>query len=259
MNDLVSGSRKRQNRLEKFLKSDGRTLVVAFDHALSSGPTSGSESVDSTLNQVIEGGADGILLNPGTIKRFGNLLRDKLGIIMSIPNDPAFVKYASFVDAAGVKTTCFGDVFDNDSIKKQQEIALACEEYDMPYVAEIVPATREGGVRKVINDNWLVQVAARKAAEIGADLVKTIYTGDQRSFRKVVTSTFIPVVILGGEKLASDRAILELAKESVDAGGSGVAFGRNIWKNQNPSGIIKSLKGVIHQNMQVDDALDLGS
>ena len=107
---------------------------------------------------------------------------------------------------------------------------------------------------KVLQDKWLVQVAARKAAELGADVVKTAYTGDPESFKAVIASTFIPVVILGGEK-SDDRSVLQSVRDSLEAGGSGVAFGRNVWKHPNPSGMVRALVDSIHKNMGVEDAL----
>jgi fructose-bisphosphate aldolase / 2-amino-3,7-dideoxy-D-threo-hept-6-ulosonate synthase len=244
---LIDG---KAEKLSKIVKPDGRTLIVAFDHGLTGGPVPGSENVAKVLRQIVDGGADAVLVNPGVFKKFRSILTAKISAIMSLPLDPLFVKHAAESGADGVKTTYFGDVFDSASTKKHQEVAMECEKHSIPYLAEIVPAsenTREDGARSYIinNDKWLVKVAARKAAEAGADIVKTCFTGSVESFSEVVGSTFIPVVILGGEKSTND-VVLQTTTVALRAGAAGVAYGRNIWKNENPKEMIKSLRQVIH-------------
>ncbi len=45
-----------------------------------------------------------------------------------------------------------------------------------------------------------VKLAARVAAELGADIVKTVYTGDPDTFREVTEGCSVPVVVAGGSK-----------------------------------------------------------
>ena len=252
---MVLGAGKRI-RLGKFFKHDNRSVIVAFDHGIFYGPTPGSENPGKVLEQVVEGGADGVLVTPGLAVKFADILAGRIGVILSVPMDPLYVEYAALIGADAVKTTYFGDVNDMDAIKVQEDVAVVCESYGMPYVAEIVPAVKEGGGFKPTPDKWLVQVAARKAAELGADIVKTIYTGSKESFKDVISSTFIPVVILGGEK-ADDASVLQMVKDAVDAGGAGVAFGRNVWRRDNPKAMVEALKAVIHEGKSVEDALAL--
>ena len=246
----------KKNRIGRFLKPDGRSLIVAFDHGVFRGPTQGSEKPERVFEQIIEGGADGVLVTPGLATKFSDILSGRIGVILSVPMDPLYVDYASLIGADAVKTTYFGDVNDEEMIKLQEDVAVVCESYGLPYVAEVVPAVREEGKIKPIPDEWLVQVAARKAAEFGADMVKTIYTGSKESFREVVEKTFIPVVILGGEK-ADDRGVLNMVKEAVDAGGAGVAFGRNVWRRDNPKAMVEALKAIIHKGKGVEEALSI--
>ena len=63
-------------------------------------------------------------------------------------------------------------------------------------------------------DVSVVKHAARVGAELGADIVKVPYTGSPESFREVVEGCFVPVVIAGGEKMETDRDILEMVKGS---------------------------------------------
>ncbi|RLG46637.1 MAG: fructose-bisphosphate aldolase, partial [Thermoproteota archaeon] len=65
-------------------------------------------------------------------------------------------------------------------------------------------------------------------------------------FRRVVESCPIPLVILGGPKVESDEKLLAMIKEAIEAGASGVAFGRNIWQRKNPEAMVRLLADIIH-------------
>ncbi len=68
--------------------------------------------------------------------------------------------------------------------------------------------------------------------------------------------TCVPVVILGGKKVARVADVLAMAEESVRAGGRGVVFGRNVWQHDNPAGIVAALRRVVHEGMSAAEALD---
>jgi DhnA family fructose-bisphosphate aldolase class Ia len=87
---------------------------------------------------------------------------------------------------------------------------------------------------KVANeyDVNLVKHAARVGAELGADIVKVVYTGSAESFGEVVEGCFVPVVIAGGEKMDSDEDIVEMVKGAMAAGAAGVSIGRNVFHTE---------------------------
>jgi DhnA family fructose-bisphosphate aldolase class Ia len=239
--------------LAKLVKKN-RSLLVAFDHGIVFGSLPGSEKPGWVLEQIIEGKADGVLVTPGLARRFANVLKGRIGVILSIPTDPAYVEYAARLGADGVKTTFFGDVTDSEVTKMQEDVAMACQSQGMVYLDEVVPA--DAGSYKAKSDPALVRLAVRRAAELGADMVKTAYTGDRASFERAVASTFIPVVILGGEK-SGDREVLQMTRDAVDAGGAGIAYGRNIWGRDDPRAMIEALRMIIHEGRAVDEALEL--
>jgi DhnA family fructose-bisphosphate aldolase class Ia len=76
--------------------------------------------------------------------------------------------------------------------------------------------------------------------------VKTFYTGDPESMRRVVEGATVPVIILGGAKASSDDALAQQVQDAVDAGVAGVAFGRNIWSAADPGAITARLASVLH-------------
>jgi class I fructose-bisphosphate aldolase len=51
------------------------------------------------------------------------------------------------------------------------------------------------------------------------------------------------------------KEVLQTAKDSMDAGGRGVVFGRNVWQNPAMSSVIAALKDIVHTGAGVDKAL----
>jgi fructose-bisphosphate aldolase, class I len=83
------------------------------------------------------------------------------------------------------------------------------------------------------------------------------YTGSAESFHEVVEGCSVPVVIAGGEKMESDREILEMVKGSIDAGGSGVSIGRNVFQHQDPTKMVQAISAIVNDGKTVDEALEI--
>jgi class I fructose-bisphosphate aldolase len=90
---------------------------------------------------------------------------------------------------------------------------------------------------------------------MGADIVKVSYTGSPDSFRHVVAGCGIPVVIAGGEKMETDRDILEMVKGAMDAGGAGVSIGRNIFQHSDPTRMVMAISELVHGGKNVSEGL----
>lgn len=88
-------------------------------------------------------------------------------------------------------------------------------------------------------------------SELGADMIKTFYTGE--NFNEIINNTPVPVFTIGGEKLSDDLDVLKKAKSSIDAGARGIIFGRNIFMSENPQNLIKALNEVINDNRKPED------
>ena len=96
-------------------------------------------------------------------------------------------------------------------------------------------------------DPELVKHCVRVAYELGADIVKTAYTGSVDSFAEVVEYAEIPVVIAGGSKKSEFEILREVA-EAMSAGASGVAIGRNVFQSDNPKAVARALRMIVHEN-----------
>ncbi len=98
-------------------------------------------------------------------------------------------------------------------------------------------------------------LAAGAAQEIGADFVKTCYTGDPESFHKVVEGCPVPVVVLGGEKTETIEQVFSLVHASIEAGGKGIAIGRNMWEHGKTKAMVEAMVGIVHEGWTVKQAL----
>lgn len=77
----------------------------------------------------------------------------------------------------------------------------------------------------------VVAYAARIAHELGADIAKVKWSGDRESFRWVCQAAGeTKVVLSGGTKTDDPREFLAVLSQVMEAGGAGVAVGRNVWQ-----------------------------
>ena len=65
----------------------------------------------------------------------------------------------------------------------------------------------------------------------------------------------MPIVIAGGPKMETDKDVLRLASEAVEAGAIGVSIGRNVFQHRNPVAMIKALAKIIHEKSTVEEAM----
>jgi DhnA family fructose-bisphosphate aldolase class Ia len=87
---------------------------------------------------------------------------------------------------------------------------------------------------------------ARMAVELGADAIKTEYTGDPVTMRQVIDGCPAPVLLLGGSKTNDPNALLNGTRAAIEAGAKGVIYGRNVWQADDPSAVAATLKEIIH-------------
>ena len=94
------------------------------------------------------------------------------------------------------------------------------------------------------------------AAELGADLVKTVYTGDPDSFRLVTRGCPVPVVVAGGSK-TSDLATLELIEGAMEGGAAGISIGRNAFQHPAPDRFVRAAAEIVHRGCSAEEALEI--
>lgn len=232
------------HRMRRIFKSDGRTLVVAMDHAGFMGPVAGLIDPVATVSAVVAGGADAVMTTLGTAKKIANAL-DGRGLILSVdihaPDPAAVVENAMAIGADSLKTLAFWGADDPVGMHNLGRYGVLCDRWGLPFQAEMIPFSF-AATDKHTPEN--IATAARIGAECGADYVKVQYTGDADSFRRVVEGAGVPVIILGGAR--GERPVATQVADAIRAGGAGIAFGRNIWSTPDPEAATRTFVEAIH-------------
>ena len=251
-------------RLRRILKEDNRTVIIPIDHGVSSGPMRGIENMQETVTRLTAGGADAIVLHKGIAKRVdvadAGLIVHLSAISNLSPNCQNKVQVCTVAeavrhgaDAVSVHVNV-GAQDEDKMLAKLGRVADECDVLGMPLLAMMYPRGP-----KITNEHAVEAVAhaARIGAELGADILKTNYTGDPESFRQVVEACPVPVVIAGGPKSETPVDVLQMVHDSLKAGGAGLSIGRNVFQHKNPTLMVKALVAIVHGGAMVERATKL--
>ncbi|UCE81277.1 MAG: class I fructose-bisphosphate aldolase family protein [Methanobacteriota archaeon] len=247
-----------------FDQKSGNTVIVPMDHGISLGPVKGIADIRSTVDRLSKAGASAIVIHKGLVPHVGPAVGSSLGLIVhlsastSMSPDPNAKVLVASADAAAslgadaISIHCnVGSDTEDEMISDFGLISDRCTELGIPLLAMCYP---RGKNIKNQFDVDAVKHAARLAAELGADIVKTNYTGSRDSFKEVVKGTPVPVVIAGGPKMDSDIALLEMVSDAMAAGAKGVSIGRNVFQHDDVEAIAKAIARVVFEGMAPEDA-----
>ena len=252
----------RDIRLARIL-NDGKMLCIPMDHGISNGPIKGLEDIHSIIYQCSSAGLTCVLVNKGIIKSLPR--PPNIGLIAHFsastsigpaPNRKILMGSVEEAIRLGADAVSLhiniGSKEEPEMLQKLGMISDKCDEWSVPLVAMMYP---RGENIKNPHDPEIVAHAARVGAEAGADVVKAVYTGDPDSFKRVVRSCPVPIVIAGGPKASTDREILEMCEGAMMAGAKGVTFGRNIFQHRNPPAIVRALYKLIIEKRNISEAM----
>jgi len=252
----------KKRRLRRIFQKDNKTVVVPMDHGVTVGPISGLENMQNTVDKLVAGCVDAVLVNRGIAKKVdvGNtgLIIHLSGISLMCPEPNSKVQISSVDDAVRLGADAVsvhinvGAKNEGVMLETLGKVACNCDDYGMPLLAMMYPRGPS-----VTNPHSVdvVAHAARLGAELGADIIKTNYTGDVESFKQVVQSCPVPVIIAGGPKAETSRDVLQMVKDSITAGGAGLSIGRNVFQYQDSTKMAKALCGIVHCGASVEQAL----
>lgn len=248
-----------ENRLSRIIRpTDSHTVMLAVDHGYFLGPTRKLEVPRKTIEPLIPY-ADALMITRGVVRTSIDP-GSNVPIVLRVSGGASVLKEdlsheevttsmeeALRLNASAVALSIFvGAPHEHDSLVNLGELVNMGEQIGMPVLA-VTAVGKELEKR----DARYLSLACRIAAEFGAHFVKTYYC-DQ--FEKVVESCPVPLVVAGGPKLETDLDALELAQKSVAAGAAGVDMGRNIWQADNPTGMIRAIRGIVHERMTAKEA-----
>ncbi|MGW4464320.1 hypothetical protein [Micromonospora sp. NPDC004704] len=256
---------------------DRRSVLVPFDDALISGPYGGLVDTVVRAREVADGGANAIMgfraLHDRCSAR-GLFVPFVLNLTASTVLSSHTRKTVVGSVEAAVRAGCDGvavhvnvtDGREGEMLGTLGAVSDACQQWNMPLLAIMYPRRvhRDGTddnyleLKATNRDGYarLVRHAVRIAVELGADIVKTQYTGDPESFATVVeVSLGVPVVIAGGPR-TSVRQALDNAYGAMSAGAAGVCFGRQTYHRTDVTGFVRKLCLVVRDQR---DPVDLVS
>ncbi|HMQ55722.1 MAG TPA: deoxyribose-phosphate aldolase [Anaerolineae bacterium] len=252
-------------RFNRIFRPDGRALIVAFDHGMIDGPAKGMEQPAATLRQIVTGGADAILTTYGIASRFareiaplGLILRldgggTKLGAMDGPGAQFYSIEAALRLGADAVAVSAFpGSPKEEATLETLARVIDQAHAWGLPVMGELVPGGFDSGPEFRTAES--IAVAARVAAELGADWVKIPYAAD---FEQVTAGCYVPAVILGGAKKGSEATMLETIQAALTAGAQGVAIGRNIFQADHPAAMTAAVAAMLHRQASVEEALEL--
>lgn len=241
------GKAIRLNRLLRARHRNAGTLIVAYDHPLVHGPIPGTINPTAQIGRFVAADIDGLLLNPGTLRHCGDALltQSPPALILRLdwtsvwrqgPDHPASCDIGKPEDALRLGADAVltfmivgtGDnAFERDEVARNARIARECEKVGLPLIVETLARGRD--VKSAASPEWL-RFHSRVAAELGADAVKTEYSGDIESMRTVIEACPVPILVLGGSKTDSEDEALDVIRSAMQAGAAGVFFGRNVFQ-----------------------------
>ncbi len=241
----------------------GKTLIVAMDHGVSSGPVAGLEDIRKAVANVAKGGASAVVLHKGVVRFAKDYFDERLGLILHLSASTSLsprtnrkvlvsrVDEALSYGADAISThTNLGGEDDAPMLADLGGVATECDRLGMPLLAMMYP---RGENVKNPYDVEVVKHVARVGAELGADVVKTLYTGSPETFKEVVHGCPVPVVVAGGPKLDSEKALFEMVAGSLQGGAAGVSIGRNIFQAKDPIGTTRAIARMLFDGASVED------
>lgn len=261
----MSGWIGKKIRLERIINRETkRTIIVPMDHGLTVGPLPGLEDMGKTVDLVAEGGANAVLGHIG-LPIYGHRGYGKdIGLIIHLSgstnlstqkNNKVLVNTVEEAMRVGADAVSLhiniGGIDDAPMLEILGEISRKCRDWGIPLLAMMYP---RGENIKNDKDVEVVKAVARVGAELGADLVKTNWTGNIDSFKIVVRGCPAPLIIAGGDTIAGVE-LLKMTKDAMEAGAIGVAYGRNIFQAKDPMRMTKAIAYIIHQKYDVEEAI----
>lgn len=254
-------------RMERLMdRNTGKTVVVPMDHGVTVGPIFGLVNLSDAVNTVAEGGANAVIGHIG-LPRWGHRKSGKdIGLILHLsastmlsprPNKKVLVntvENALRMGADGVSVHInIGDEDEAAMLEGFGQIAVECNYWGMPLLAMMYARGRD---IENETDVEVVRLAARVGAELGADFVKTSYTGAPESFAKVVEGCPAPILIAGGSKLTEEE-MFKTIEGAMSAGAMGLSVGRNVFQSSNPTAFLKSACAIVHENITAAEAMEM--
>ena len=257
-------------RMKRVIDGAGVSVICALDHGMTS-PTflEPLAAITDRTREAVEGGANVIMMSKGMIRTAQPAFAPttSLALLLSAsasPDEtrPQIVQIAQVEEAltagadAVVLFTALGGDTEPSMIDILAGVGRECASLGMPFIAEAEFPTTYATVEELKQQYGFEYLRrnVRLCTELGADIVKTNWPGDQDSFARLVESTSgIPVVLAGGSRL-EDRDLLIRMEQAMAVGAIGCSVGRNIFMHRSPEAITRAISRVIRERWGAEKA-----
>ena len=255
-------------RMSRLINSQSnKMMAITVDHSISRGIMHGLIPIQETIDKIIAGGPDAITMTKGIAEICLPKHAGKVSLLL---------KCSSYSPVQPTYDVCFGDVEEGvrmgadavsvgaillgdhqaEQIRDIGLISKQCMAAGMPLIGHIYP--KGESVKPEDRTKWEnIAYCVRAGAELGVDIIKTTYTGDPITMEKVVKSCPARVVIQGGDVGNTVEDYINMTREALDVGVGGVTFGRFVWEYRDITSLVKTLRSVIHENLDIKRALEM--
>lgn len=265
--EVIPHSSGKSLRIRRLLDSrSGRTLLVPLDHSLGDGPIASADGVRDLVETLAIGGADAVLVHKGRVRFLPTAQVGDLALVVHLngstrhaPDANAKVLVGEVAEAVELGADAvsvhinMGSATEAGQLTDLGRVAAECARWGVPLLAMVYP---RGPRITEPTDPELVAHAANLAADLGADLVKTPYTGDVVSMAEVVRSCPIPILTAGGARVADDHQLLAVVEEVLAAGVLGLAMGRNVFESADAAKTVRLLAEAVHADRHLTSIPD---
>lgn len=266
----------KQIRLSRIIKpSSNRGIIIPYAHGILSGPLPGLETAKeyaSFLKLFEESDITGVIINPGILKYFKNIFIGENSPSLIVLIDWCSLIYDDQVDfkrkegisgifCAVEKAMKVGadalmiylilghsdPLLDLAEIKKCGLIIDECDRFGLPVMIE--PCMANIKDKETFYDTNNIRKNNRIACELGADIIKSHYTGDKESFKSVVSSCFTPILVAGGDNSNNSEENFRTIKEMMESGANGLVMGRKIFQSKDPVYELSKICEIVYTQM----------
>jgi class I fructose-bisphosphate aldolase len=268
---LSPGKRTRLRRLlYEFGPGNGTFLFLPIDQGVEHGPRDffpnpASKDPGYQFRLAAEAGYSALACGYGMASKYYPDYAGQVPLLLKLnsrtevpPSDEAFSPcHGSVEDAVRLGADAVGYTLYVGSPKQEEDfiqlgkVRQDCDRFGMPLVIWAYPRGRD--IEKVGGRDsfYAIDYAARVAMELGADVVKLnmpklnpekdkdspapyndMKITQQEAIRHCVQSAGRSLVVLSGGSKVDDEQLLAQTRMIMEAGGSGVIFGRNVWQRE---------------------------
>jgi len=260
-------------RLKNIFRGKKNLVITALDHVVEYGDQPGLEDASQAIQNCLD--TDALLLPRFMLSRNWELLSGpstptpivrlnwSASFYYPLQYREGYTTIATTVDdavgagAQAVICSLFLEEANDrhretENVRIFSEVVRQKESLGIPLIGEAYVVEHNEKTSEEIH--LKVKRVSRIMAELGADLIKTFYTGER--FHEIVANTPVPIFTIGAEKLNTDLDVLKKAHASVQQGARGIVFGRNIFMAKNPPALIGALNSVINNGVTPEEAAE---